>query len=141
MKFLNIFILALLLVPFGANAQCKSFTKKQCRPSVDPYIHNGQMNSAVLYPDDKADIMLTFYSGQEYRLVVCSEEQLGDVTFKVTDIDKKVIYDSEGKDSNVFDFKVTSTRQLIVTVVVPESENTHDLDYNGCVSVLVGFQN
>ena len=141
MKSLKILLLSLLFIPFGINAQCKSFTKKQCRPNVAPYIHNGQMNNAILYPEDKADIMLTFYSGQDYRIVVCSEDQLGDVNFKVTDLERKVIYDSKGKDSDTFDFKVTSTRQLIVTIEVPESQNTHDLDYNGCVSVLVGFKN
>lgn len=141
MKGLKIIITIALLIPFGINAQCKAFTKKECRPMVNPYIHNGQMNNAVLYPDDKADVMLTFYSGQDYRIVVCAEEQLGDVTFKVTDLDRKVIFDSNEKETNSFDFKVASTRQLIVTVEVPESTNTHDLDFNGCVSVLVGFKN
>lgn len=141
MKSLKIILFAALLIPLGMNAQCRSFTKKTCRPQIDPYIHNGQMNSATLYPEDKADIMLTFYSGQDYRLIVCSEGQLGDVHYKVTDLDKKVMYDSKQSGSNLFDFKVTSTRQLIVTVEVPESENTHDLDFNGCVSVMVGFKN
>lgn len=133
-------LLLLFFAPFLTNAQCRSYTKKVCRPQLNPYIHNGQMNSAILYPNDKADIMLTFYSGQSYRLIVCSEEQLGEVKFKVMTTDKKVIYESDGK-TNTFDFKVASTQQLIVTVEVPDSKTTHDIEFNGCVSVLVGFSN
>jgi len=140
MKFAKIVLLLLLFAPFAGNAQCRAYTKKVCRPQLNPYIHNGQMNSAILYPADKADIMLTFYSGQSYRLIVCSEEQLGDVKFKVMTTDKKVIYQSDGS-KNTFDFKVASTQQLIVTVEVPEGENTHEIEFNGCVSVLVGFAN
>ena len=50
------------------------------------------MNTAVLYPGDKADMMLTFYSGQKYRLLVCSQEQLGDVAFRILDIDRNEVY-------------------------------------------------
>jgi hypothetical protein len=97
------------------------------------------MNSAVLFPGDKADIMLTFYSGQKYRLLVCSEEQLGNVSFRVMDVDRNEIYNSKDSESDSFDFKVASTQQLIVEVNVPESETTHDMDYQGCVAILVGF--
>ena len=141
MKALKLLLFIAILIPFGADAQCRSFTKKNCRPEIDPYIHNGQLNSAVLYSGDSADIQLTFYSGQDYRLVVCSEEQLGDTHFQVFDIEKNLIYDSQGKEKQTFDFKVQSTRQLIVTVIIPESSSTHDIDTSGCVSVLVGFKN
>lgn len=139
MKLLKLTLIIALLLPLAASAQCRAFTKKNCRPALNPYIHNGQMNSAVLFPGDKADIMLTFYSGQKYRLLVCGEEQLGKVTFRVLDIDRNEIYNSAGKDKIEFDFKVASTQQLIVEVNVPESSTTHDMDYQGCVSILVGF--
>jgi len=141
MRNLSLIILLSLLIPIGINGQCRGFTKKKCRPQVEPYIHNGQMNSAVLFPGDSADIMLTFYSGQEYRLIICAEEQLGDVSYKVSDVDRKVIFDSKQSDNKAFDFKVESTQQLIVSVDVPESENTHDIDFQGCVAILVGFKN
>lgn len=139
MKLLKLTLFLALLLPLVSNAQCRAFTKKNCRPALAPYIHNGQMNSAVLFPGDKADIMLTFYSGQKYRLLVCSEEQLGKVTYRVLDIDRNEIYNSKGKGKNEFDFKVASTQQLIVEVSVPDSESTHDIDFQGCVSILVGF--
>jgi hypothetical protein len=141
MKNLSLLFLLSVLIPFGINGQCRGFTKKTGRPLVEPYIHNGQMNSAVLFPGDSAEIMLTFYSEQQYRLVICTEEQLGDVSYQVSDIERNLIFDSKNSDSKVFDFKVESTQQLVISVAVPESENTHDLKYQGCVAVLVGFKN
>jgi hypothetical protein len=140
MKLFSFILFLALLVPSISNAQgCRSFTKKTCRPALENYIHNGQMNTAVLYPGDKADMMLTFYSGQKYRLLVCSQEQLGDVTFRILDVDRNEVYNSEAKNSNIFDFKVASTQQLIVEITVPKGNNTHDMDFQGCISILVGF--
>lgn len=139
MKLFSIILFFALFVPTITKAQCRSFTKKTCRPALENYIHNGQMNTAVLYPGDKADMMLTFYSGQKYRLLVCTQEQLGDVTFRVLDIDRNEVYNSKDKGSNKFDFKVASTQQLIVEVNVPKGDATHDMDFQGCISILVGF--
>ena len=141
MKNLSLIILLSLLIPFGINGQCRGFTKKTGRPLVEPYIHNGQMNSAVLFPGDSADIMLTFYSEQQYRLVICAEEQLGDVSYKISDTERNVIFDSKTSDEKVFDFNVESTQQLVISVTVPESKNTHDIHFQGCVAILVGFKN
>ena len=141
MKNLSLLFLLSILIPIGISGQCRGFTKKTGRPLVEPYIHNGQMNSAVLFPGDSAEIMLTFYSQQQYRLVICAEEQLGDVSYQVSDIERNLIFDSKNSNSKVFDFKVESSQQLIIAVAVPESDNTHDLKYQGCVAVLVGFKN
>jgi len=141
MKNLSLIILLSVLIPIGINGQCRGFTKKTGRPLIEPYIHNGQMNSAVLFPGDSADIMLTFYSEQQYRLVICAEEQLGDVSYTVSDIERNLIFDSKNSDSKVFDFIVESSQQLVISVEVPKSENTHDINFQGCVAVLVGFKN
>ena len=141
MKNLSLLFLLSILIPIGISGQCRGFTKKTGRPLVEPYIHNGQMNSAVLFPGDSAEIMLTFYSEQQYRLVICAEEQLGDVSYQVSDIERNLIFDSKNSNSKVFDFKVESSQQLIIAVAVPESDNTHDLKYQGCVAVLVDFKN
>lgn len=140
MKIFSLILFVVLLFPTLSHAQsCRAFTKKTCRPALENYIHNGQVNSAVLFPGDKADMMLTFYSGQKYRLLVCAQEQLGDVTFRVLDIDRNELYNSKSKNSNTFDFKVASTQQLVVEVSVPESTTTHDMEFQGCISILVGF--
>lgn len=145
MKLLQILSLsALLFVGVGineSNAQCKSYAKRSCRPLLTPYLHNGQVNNAVLVPGDKAELLLTFFSGQEYRMIVCGMPVLGEVTYKVMDSDRNVIFESaKNKDKKYFDFKVASTQQLIVEINVPESKSISDIVPEGCVSVLIGFK-
>ena len=128
----------------GANAQCKRYTKKYCLPSLNPYMHNGQLTSAVLNPGDSADIEMTFNAGKEYRLLVCNQEQIGNVQFKVLDKSRKVLYKSNPKDANPsWDFKVDNTQQFIVQLVVPAMKKDNqktNLVPNGCVALLVGFK-
>ncbi|MFI5204891.1 MAG: hypothetical protein ACHQF2_10380 [Flavobacteriales bacterium] len=129
------------IASFTGVTNCKSFYKKKCRPQVAPYTHNGQMNNAVLRPGDKAEIMLTFNSGKEYRLIICAMENLGKVKFKVMDIDRNVIYTNEKeRDKKTFDFKVASTQQLIVEMEVPDKTPLNEIQPEGCVNVLVGFK-
>jgi len=89
---------------------------------------------------EKADLALTFNSGKTYRLMVCTQPILGDVTFQLMDKDRTLIYDSEGKDQNYFDFNVESTQQLILVINVPELEVTHGLLHDGCVSIIQGYK-
>lgn len=126
------------LVPFLVSAQCKRFTKNNCIPELGEYVFNGQLNAAVLLRGEEAELMLSFYSKQKYRMFVCAEEQLGDVVFEIMDTDRNIVYKSDGKGST-FDFKVPSTQQLIVRVIVPGEGTKHSLDFQGCVSILIGF--
>lgn len=130
-----------LNIPIALMGQCKSFSKKQCIPSLLPYNHNGQLNNITLMPGEKAELLMTFYTGQDYRLMVCGHPILGDITFKVSDKDKKEIYNNKsGEPSSIWDFKVASTQQLILEVEVPESDSKTKMMESGCVSVLVGFK-
>jgi len=127
-----------------ARAQCKRYTKKDCLPSLSPYMHNGQLTSAVLYPGDSADVAMTFNAGKEYRIVVCNQEQIGTVQFKVLDKSRKILYKSNPEEHNpVWDFKVENTQQFIIQLTVPpmkESNQKTNLVPNGCVALLIGFK-
>lgn len=140
MKFLKIILPILLILPLMSSAQCRSFTKKKCLPELEGYAQNDNFNSAVLIPGDEAELLLTFYAGKEYRLLVCAHPVLGKVEFEVLDTDDEVIYnsDDEVEDEHLFDFKVASTQQLIVRIRVPESESPSSLIHEGCVSVMIG---
>lgn len=139
---LKIFLTASILIGSlqFVNAQCKTFTKKECQPLLSPYIYNGQLNSAVLNEGDFAELMLTFYSNQEYRIVVCSAEELGSVVFKLLDMTGNVIFSNEEHNMiDHWDFATNSTQQLRVEVSVPESTKKGELYKSGCVSILIGF--
>ncbi|MBI3502165.1 MAG: hypothetical protein HY063_10245 [Bacteroidetes bacterium] len=121
-------------------AQCKGFVKKQI-PKLTPFIHNGQINSSVLLSGDHAELTLTFYSGQTYRIMVGAQETLGDVWFVMKDASKTQLFSSkdQGK-SDYWDFSVESTQQLTIEVMVPDSDAPSGLVPSGCVSILVGFK-
>ena len=124
-----------------ASAQCKNFTMKKCMPGLAPFLHNGQLNSTTLSPGESAEMQMTFYSGQEYRLLICGQEILGNIAFKVTDMDKKSLFDSrEHENASSWDFKMTSTQQIVIEVIVPNSKNTNDISQSACVSMLVGYK-
>lgn len=140
MKFLKVILPLLLILPLMSSAQCRSFTKKKCLPQLEGYIQNDNFNSAVLIPGDEAELLLTFYAGKEYRLLVCGHPVLGDLEFEVLDTDDEMIYSNTGKsgEDNMFDFKVSSTQQLIVRIRVPDTESPSTLIHEGCVSVMIG---
>lgn len=141
MKFLKIILPLLLLMPLMSSAQCRSFTKKRCLPELEGYIQNDNFNSAVLIPGDEAELLLTFYAGKEYRLLVCGHPILGDLQFEVLDTDEELIYSNsnkKGDENSKFDFNVASTQQLIVRIRVPETESPSQLLHEGCVSVMIG---
>lgn len=121
-------------------SQCKTFTKNECKPKLDPYIYNGQLNSAVLNEGDVAELMLTFYSNQDYRIVICAAEDLGKVAFRLVDAEGQAVFSNEDHNmTDTWDFRTKSTQQLVVEVSVPETAKEGELAKSGCVSILVGF--
>lgn len=143
MRKASLLIAALVLgnIIYG-HAQCKIFTKKRCLELIAGYTSNGQYNGAILFEGDEATMIQTFYSRQDYRLAVCAQSVLSDgVYFEVQDFKDNVLYSSEGRESNTWDFNLESTQQLKVHVVVPNLGTSNSLKQNGCVSILVGFRN
>src|ERR1035437_3121553 len=129
-----------LLSSFTAFSQCKGFVKKQI-PKLSPFIHNGQINSSVLLSGDHAELILTFYSGQNYRILVTSQEALGNVYFIMKDAGNKQLFSSKDQSkSDYWDFTVESTQQLTIEVIVPDVDAPSGLVPSGCVSILVGFK-
>jgi len=137
MKLIHILFSLFLMMPLLMDAQCRAFTKNQCLPQLDGYVQNDNYNSAMLVPGDDAELLLTFYGGKEYRLVVCAHPILGSVDYEITDTNGDSIYRSNTAGGNSFDFKMSNTQQLIVKLHVPEQKSSVSV-HEGCVSVLVG---
>jgi len=124
-----------------AIAQCSNFTKKTCVPQISPYIFNGQVNATLLNEGDVAEVVLTFYANQDYRLLICSEKQLGNLKFRLYDTQNTLIFDNTKYNyAKMWDFSSTATQQIRVEIEVPESLDIDNPAKNGCVSILVGFK-
>ncbi|MBK6944600.1 MAG: hypothetical protein IPH21_07910 [Flavobacteriales bacterium] len=123
-----------------ALAQCRSFAKNKCLPELAPYQFNETFNGAQLSPGDEAEVNLTFYSGQEYRVMVCAHPILGEVNWKIVDAYNKIVFESlADAPKRYFDVKSTNTAQMKVVVWVPEKGNS-SMVHVGCVAILMGFK-
>ncbi len=146
MKKYSIILVAVLglffLSPQSAKAQCKTFAKTTCKSELLPYVHDGIYNATVLSEGETVELYKTFYSGQEYRIVVCGDESLPPVEFQILDGDRNVLFDNKDNDySQIWDFKLGASQMLVVSIQVQTSEEMSDEIKSGCVAVLVGFMN
>ncbi|MBS1937831.1 MAG: hypothetical protein JST98_04495 [Bacteroidetes bacterium] len=132
----------LLALPAVAHAQCRSFAKNKCMPAMAPYKFNETFNAAQLAPGEDAQVDLTFYSGQEYRLLVCSHPILGQVNWQLSDASGKALFESTANDpKDHFDFKVATTQKLTVHIDVPPADKGgNNMLTVGCVSILLGYK-
>ena len=135
---------AILFIAISINgfSQCKNFTKKEGFPALAPFTHNGQLTTAKFIPGDEAELEMTFNGGNDYRVLIASQEMLGDVELKVLDKTRKVLFTSNPGDTNPhWDFRVKNTQQLIIQVKVAEmGEVTNNIVPEGCISILTGFR-
>jgi hypothetical protein len=125
-----------------ADGQCRAFTKNRVLPLMSGYVQNDNYNSAQLVPGDEAELLLTFYGNKEYRLVVGVHPILGEVDYEVLDTNNQLIYsskDSKSENKYIFDFKTSSTQQLIVRIRVPDQQSAVT-SHEGCVTVMTGYK-
>lgn len=135
MKPTTLLLALVTLLAVQANAQCRTFTKKNCLPTLDGYVQNENYNSAVLIPGDEAELELTFLAGIDYRVAVCAHPVLGAVEFEVLDEQNiRVWSNSEGADH--LDLRVENAQRLKFKVRVPDTDAA--ILHEGCVSILVG---
>ena len=126
---------------FESNAQCKVFTKEHCFTQLDGYINTGSYNGAVMTEGEEATLTQTFYEGQEYRLVVCTQESLADIVFfEIINFNDEVIFSSQESGTNIFDFSIESTQMLKIRVKAPHTDRGSAPKKNGCISIVVGFK-
>jgi hypothetical protein len=131
---------AFILAGTAVSAQCRSFAKNKCVPELAPYKFNESFNAAQLAPGEEAEVNLTFFSGQEYRVMVCSHPILGEVNWKLVDANNKIIFESLADEpKHHFDLKAASTMQMRVVVWVP-IKGKGDMVHVGCVAIMVGFK-
>ena len=137
MKKLIASIFFLALVSLGANAQCRAFTKNRVLPNLTGFIQNENYNAALFMEGDEAELLMTFYGGKNYRLVVMAHPVLPEVEFEVLDTNDELLYTNKtAANKNVFDFRMSSKQPWKVRVRVPDSKGT--MVRQGCVTIVAG---
>lgn len=122
--------------------QCNSFAKKMCSYKMAPFTDNGQSNTKTLTAGEKATLNVALFAGQVYRILVCSEEILGTLSFKVTDATGGILFDSSKNGQlDFWDFRMKSSQTVKIEITAPLSSSTSSVLPSGCVSIIVGFKN
>jgi hypothetical protein len=138
-----IFVFTFLVFSATLSAQCRGFSKENCKDLLGNYVPTGENNNVKLSPGDRYQFISTFYEGQSYRIATCADTSLGNIQFTIRNSKRHLYYDNHGNDNRSFDFKVAATQQLVVSVIIPEnsSEVTKSKkEEEGCVSALIGFK-
>jgi len=135
-----ILLVGAVVCAMAASAQCRSFAKNKCVPELAPYKFNETFNAAQLAPGEEAEVNLTFYSGQEYRVMVCTHPILGEVNWKLVDQNNKIVFESLADEpKRFFDLKAANTVPMKVVVWVP-NKGSGSMVHVGCVAILMGFK-
>lgn len=140
MKKIVLAIFFVLASHFYGFTQCDQFLKQECLPVLGAFTDIGKRNLAVLLPGDTAQIGVTFYKLHQYRVVVCAQQSLGKVQFRLMDRKGAILFDSKKHNSpQYWDFNTQATQNVIIQLIVPAVPRTQ-VAQTGCVSVLVGFK-
>ena len=130
------------LSSFEVQAQCKAFVKTGCLPNLSLYIHDGSYQAVVMSEGEEAEIYKTIFAGQQYRLHVCSDDNLPDIEFVISDIQRNILFDNRKNNyTKQWDFKSTTSQQIKVTIRVPKTKKgaqEKELTF-GCVGILFGL--
>ena len=107
-------------------------------------MHTGQTSTSKLSSEKKFQFVAIFYEGQNYRISSCSDTLLGDLQLTVRNLNRQPFYDNHGNGSTSYDFKVSNTQKLIISLIAPKKESNNNLasseDIIGCVTAIVGVR-
>jgi hypothetical protein len=137
----NVFRILLLVLAFNTASfgQCNGFAKKSVA-KLKPYLNTQQAFSTVLLNGDKTQLSSTFYYGDEYRLIIAAQDQLGKIQLNIKDADGNVVFTTKAYGTIMWDFNVESTQDLTLEVITPEAPKGQTEDKGGCVSIIIGFK-
>jgi len=143
MKKYIITILILIISTISYSQPCKNFHEKKCYSFGYPFKYSQQSQDFELSAGKTTEFNVMVMAGYEYNFSLGFEKKLGNVSFKIANNLKTIVYyDSNDSKDAPYDkqFIVDKTKKLKVIITVPE------LNYNatantdsGCAGFLVEF--
>ena len=80
---INIFLIAVLILSSNLQLFGQCERKKFCDDYMEDYDYRSQSSYAKLTPGDTASVNVVLYGGQKYRMFVCNDAKLGNVSWKI----------------------------------------------------------
>lgn len=141
MKALTVLFIMIVSVEGYTQSACKGFSKKFCKQPKDEYVPNPQTMDADLQVGESAECTMVFYGKHDYRIFICAEETLGDVTFKIKTSKGDVLFDNQDYDmTTLWDFSMTTSKRLIIEVGSEGEASEDGFAESGCVSIMIGYK-
>lgn len=136
----NLLINILVIVYFfnsGIVSAQTQISEKSCFDYMDStYISDGQQYRALLNGDEVSEFNITFYGGNQYRIVACGADEDDNIVFTVYDQDHNLLFSNLDYDAIPYwDFKFTST----VNCTIEAKLNTN-VKKSGIAMLYVGFK-
>jgi len=132
--------LLLLLLATKVDAQCRKHAKKNCADVLEGYTMDGSQEGEQLFEGEWRTYSRMFYSGVDYRVVVCIDEKVREgAWFEVLDDNGQVYYNSKETGSWHWDFNVSSGINLDVSIHMPEKPEDRYFRNSGCSTLMIGF--
>lgn len=138
-KLFQLFFILTISLGFATDgfAQCQDFNEKACDDRLSPFVNYGNYISTELSSGEYAELNMTFYADQQYRIAICGLEKQNNLEFRVYDSARQLLYkNTDDNHSRVWTFQVEDTQQLVIAVNLPEN---NEEPVSGCVAILKGM--
>ena len=86
---INIILISILTVVSSLQLFGQCERKKFCDDYMEDFDYRSQSSYAKLVPGDTASVNVVLYGGQKYRMFVCSDAKLGNVSWKIVQPERK----------------------------------------------------
>ena len=116
---------------------------KNCIPQLKPYTYTDELNKVKLVGDDTTELVLTFFEGQDYRILLCAPPELGNIEFKISDMNGNLLFSNKDHFyTPSWNFKVNETDNYFIQMSLANSNGNveEEIPLQGSVAVLLGFK-
>ncbi len=135
-KFLSTLLLLILLFisAISTFGQCNKFAKKMDVSAIKLFENCEGVQAAKMYPGENAVISQAIKSNSTYRILIDSDEYLGEVQLLIDKSDNRI---EVKQTSTYYDVKTTEDMMVMVKIVVPQKETLNQIERSGCVAIAV----
>jgi len=133
---LTLLILLFTIFPTRLNSQEDSVLINCLGHLKTPFVVTGQPLKAFLTGDEVAEFHTTFFEGNIYRIVACSQES-NSIIFNVFDKDRNLLFsNSDLENTNYWDFKMEGSVECVIEAKLNSKKSS-----SGMALLMIGFKN